>query len=175
MTRRPLTTLGCQSAFKNGTLRGLGVHAQTREIFEITWFRLCTMNLETIRICGVAGPEGDNLDREHILPAAGPVQHSTNLYGLLVFIVRAASRAILSVLWRTPGTKRTVFLPTIRPSVAMSVRTRRMFVIPFAINLCLVAVILRQGGILSCNQRAHNSPMFAIPTVDVCRSLQLQA
>jgi hypothetical protein len=56
----------------------------------------------------------------------------------------------------------------------MSVRTRRMFAIPFAINLSPVAVILRQCGILSCNQRAHDPPMFAIPPADVCRSLQLE-
>ena len=45
--------------------------------------------------------------------------------------------------------------------------------IPFAINLGSVAVILRQCGFASCNQRAHGPPMFAIPTPDVCRSLQL--
>src|SRR5271157_1455894 len=55
----------------------------------------------------------------------------------------------------------------------MSVRTRPMFAIPFAINLGSVAVILRQCGFASCNQRAHGPPMFAIPTPDVCRSLQL--
>ena len=54
----------------------------------------------------------------------------------------------------------------------MSVRTRPMFAIPFAINLGSVAVILRQCGFASCNQRAHGPPMFAIPTPDVCRSLQ---
>ena len=55
----------------------------------------------------------------------------------------------------------------------MSVRTRPMFAIPFAINLGSVAVILRQCGFASCNQRAHGPPMFAIPTPDVCRSLQV--
>ena len=55
----------------------------------------------------------------------------------------------------------------------MSVRTRRMFAIPLAINLRPVAMILRQCGILSCNQRAHELPMFAIPTADVCRSLHV--
>src|SRR5271167_4809990 len=59
------------------------------------------------------------------------------------------------------------------PSVAMSVRTRPMFAIPFAINLGSVAVILRQCGFASCNQRAHGPPMFAIPGTDVCRSLHL--
>ena len=49
----------------------------------------------------------------------------------------------------------------------MSVRTDRMFAIPFAINLGSVAVISRRCGILSCNQRAHDPPMFAIPTPDV--------
>jgi hypothetical protein len=39
-----------------------------------------------------------------------------------------------------------------------------MFAIPFAINLGSVAVISRRCGILSCNQRAHDPPMFAIPT-----------
>jgi len=57
------------------------------------------------------------------------------------------------------------------PSVAMSVRTDRMFAIPFAINLGPVAVISRRRGFASCNQRAHDPPMFAIPTPDVCRSL----
>src|SRR5208283_1986672 len=60
------------------------------------------------------------------------------------------------------------------PSVAMSVRTRPMFAIPFAVNLGSVAVISRRCGILGCNERAHGPPMFAIPTPDVCRSLQLQ-
>jgi CHRD domain len=60
------------------------------------------------------------------------------------------------------------------PSVAMSVRTDRMFAIPFAINLGSVAVISRRCGILSCNQRADDPPMFAIPTADVCRSLHLR-
>jgi hypothetical protein len=55
----------------------------------------------------------------------------------------------------------------------MSVRTRPMFAIPFAINLRSVAVILGRCGILSCNERVHGPPMFAIPTPDVCRSLQL--
>jgi len=50
-----------------------------------------------------------------------------------------------------------------------------MFAIPFAINLGSVAVILRQCGFASCNQRAHGPPMFAIPTADVCRSLQVPA
>ena len=59
------------------------------------------------------------------------------------------------------------------PPVAISVRTDRMFAIPFAINLGSVAVILRQCGFASCNQRAHDPPMFAIPTADVCRSLQV--
>jgi hypothetical protein len=71
------------------------------------------------------------------------------------------------------GMKRTVFLPAIRPPVAISVRTDPMFAIPFAINLHPVAVILRPCRTLSCNQRAHDPPMFAIPTADVCRSLQL--
>ena len=57
------------------------------------------------------------------------------------------------------------------PSVAMSVRTDRMFAIPFAINLGSVAVILRRCEFASCNHRAHDPPMFAIPTADVCRSL----
>jgi hypothetical protein len=56
-------------------------------------------------------------------------------------------------------------------SVAMSVRTRPML----AINLGSVAVISRQCGILNCNERAHGPPMFAIPTPDVCRSLQIEA
>src|ERR1700731_3998163 len=55
----------------------------------------------------------------------------------------------------------------------MSVRTRPMFAIPFAINLGSVAVISRRCGFASCNQRAHDPPMFAIPTPDVCRSLQI--
>src|SRR5208283_6094905 len=59
------------------------------------------------------------------------------------------------------------------PSVAMSVRTRPMFAIPFAVNLGSVAVISRRCGILGCNERAHGPPMFAIPTPDVCRSLQI--
>src|SRR5208283_110928 len=59
------------------------------------------------------------------------------------------------------------------PSVAMSVRTRPMFAIPFAVNLGSVAVISRRCGILGCNERAHGPPMFAIPTPDVCRSLQV--
>jgi hypothetical protein len=50
-----------------------------------------------------------------------------------------------------------------------------MFAIPFAINLGSVAVILRRWGFVSCNQRAHDPPMFAIPAADVCRSLQLHA
>jgi hypothetical protein len=48
-----------------------------------------------------------------------------------------------------------------------------MFAIPFAINLGSVAMISRWRGISGCNQRAHGSPMFAIPTADVCRSLQV--
>ena len=48
-----------------------------------------------------------------------------------------------------------------------------MFAIRFAINLRPVAVILRRWGFVSCNQRAHGPPMFAIPAADVCRSLQL--
>jgi hypothetical protein len=67
------------------------------------------------------------------------------------------------------GRKPTVFLPP----VAISVRTRRMFAIPFAINLGSVAMISRWRGISGCNQRAHGSPMFAIPTADVCRSLHV--
>src|SRR5271165_538153 len=59
------------------------------------------------------------------------------------------------------------------PSVAMSVRTRPMFAIPFAVNLGSVAVISRRCGILGCNERAHGPPMFAIPTPDVCRSLHV--
>src|SRR5271165_2603013 len=61
------------------------------------------------------------------------------------------------------------------PSVAMSVRTRPMFAIPFAVNLGSVAVISRRCGILGCNERAHGPPMFAIPTPDVCRSLHVFA
>jgi hypothetical protein len=34
-------------------------------------------------------------------------------------------------------------------------------------------MILRRCGILSCNHRAHDPPMIAIPTADDCRSLQL--
>jgi hypothetical protein len=48
-----------------------------------------------------------------------------------------------------------------------------MFAIPFAINLRPVAVILRPCRFVSCNQLAHDPPMFAIPTADVCRSLHL--
>src|SRR5208283_2146866 len=47
------------------------------------------------------------------------------------------------------------------PSVAMSVRTRPMFAIPFAVNLGSVAVISRRCGILGCNERAHGPRMFA--------------
>jgi len=59
------------------------------------------------------------------------------------------------------------------PPVAMTVRTRPMIAIPFAINLGSVAVISRRTGIVSCNQRAHDPPMIAIPRPDDCRSLQL--
>lgn len=53
----------------------------------------------------------------------------------------------------------------------MTVRTDRMFAIPFAINLGSVAVISRRTGIVSCNQRAHDPPMIAIPQADDCRSV----
>ena len=43
----------------------------------------------------------------------------------------------------------------------------RMFAISFAINLRPVAVILRPCRFASCNQRAHDPPMFAITTPDV--------
>jgi hypothetical protein len=48
-----------------------------------------------------------------------------------------------------------------------------MFAISFAINLGSVAVISRRCGIPGCNERAHDPPMFAIPTADVCRSLHI--
>jgi hypothetical protein len=48
-----------------------------------------------------------------------------------------------------------------------------MIAIPLAINLGSVAMISRRTGIASCNQRAHDPPMIAIPTPDDCRSLQV--
>ena len=58
-------------------------------------------------------------------------------------------------------------------SVAMSVRTNRMIAIPVAINLRPVAMISRLLGISSCNHRAHDPPMIAIPGADDCRSLHV--
>ena len=55
----------------------------------------------------------------------------------------------------------------------MNVRTRPMIAIPVAINLGSVAMISRRTGIVSCNQRAHDPPMIAIPTADDCRSLHV--
>jgi hypothetical protein len=55
----------------------------------------------------------------------------------------------------------------------MSVRADRMFAISFAINLRPVAVILGLCPKAICNDRALVGRMFAIPTPDVCRSLQL--
>jgi hypothetical protein len=63
--------------------------------------------------------------------------------------------------------------PFFCPPVAMTVRTRPMIAIPFAINLGSVAMISRRTGIVSCNQRAHDPPMIAIPRADDCRSLHL--
>ena len=48
-----------------------------------------------------------------------------------------------------------------------------MFAISFAINLGSVAVILGLCPKAICNDRALGGRMFAIPTPDVCRSLQL--
>ena len=63
--------------------------------------------------------------------------------------------------------------PFFCPPVAMTMRTRPMIAIPVAINLGSVAMISRQTGIVSCNQRAHDPPMIAIPRPDDCRSRQL--
>ena len=59
------------------------------------------------------------------------------------------------------------------PPVAMTVRRRPMIAIPVAINLGSAAMISRRSGIVSCNQRAHDPPMIAIPRADDCRSLHV--